>query len=161
MIEYLKQTDFFENMPDDKIEKILPLINLVSYKKNEILYKEGDSVQYIYIVKTGKILLEQKLTENITITTRSVEAGESFGWAVFLDDGKPYLSAICNKNAEVYIIEKDAINKLMEEDNSIGYIILKHFSLILKKFLDQRTKQFLRSIKNHPDIHSLEADTVS
>jgi len=110
------------------------------------------------MVKEGKILLEQKISKDIIATVGTVDPGESFGLSVLLHGPRRLMSAICSETATIYVIHKDALLGLMDQDHSMGYLIMKRAARVLNTRLILRTEQFLRSMHTHPDIHELESE---
>ncbi|MBI9089760.1 MAG: cyclic nucleotide-binding domain-containing protein [Desulfobacterium sp.] len=143
-------------MTDDMLDELSAITIVIKAEKGTVIYKEGDAAQNVYMLKSGKILLEQKISNTIAVTVNSIDPGESFGWAFLLDRGSNALTASCCEDSEIYVINRDLVRKLMDEDNSIGYMMMKQLATVLKRRLDQRTIQFLKSVKSHPDITALE-----
>lgn len=152
----IKKNHIMEYLTDEMLEKIVPVLELVKVKSGDVIFKRGDAAEDLYILKSGKVLLEQKLSDQIIVTISSIDPGETFGWAVLLDDGFHSVTAICNEIAEVYVCSRDELLSIMDNDHSIGYLIMKQVATVLKNRLDQRTVQFLSSMNTHPDIHDLE-----
>ncbi len=152
----LKKNIILEYLTDDMLDELSAITIVIKAEKGKVIYKEGDPAQNVYMLKSGKILLEQKISNTIAVTVNSIDPGESFGWAFLLDRGSNALTATCCEDSEVYVINRDMVRNLMDEDNSIGYMMMKQLATVLKRRLDQRTIQFLKSVKSHPDITGLE-----
>jgi len=154
----LKKDEFLESLTDEMLEKFIPLTEEWSVESGEIIFSEGDSADNFFMVKKGKILLEQKISEDIIATVGTVDPGESFGLSVLLDEPRRLMTAICSETATVYAIHKNSLLDLMDEDHSMGYFIMKQAARVLNTRLILRTEQFLRSMHTHPDIHELESN---
>ena len=152
----LKKNIILEYLTDNMLDELSSITIVIKAKKGEVIYKEGDPAQNVYMLKSGKILLEQKISPTISVMVNSIDPGESFGWAFLLDKGSNALTATCSEDCEIYVISRDVVRNLMDKDHSLGYMMMKQLSAVLKRRLDQRTHQFLNSVKSHPDIHGLE-----
>ena len=152
----LKRNIILEYLTDEMLDELSAITIVIKAKKGEVIYREGDSARNVYMLKSGKILLEQKISKTISIMVNSIDPGESFGWAFLLDRGSNALTATCSEDSEIYVIDRDVVINLMDKDHSIGYMMMKQLSAVLKRRLDQRTSQFLNSVKSHPDISALE-----
>jgi CRP-like cAMP-binding protein len=125
------------------------------FDEKDVVFREGDISERFYMLRKGKILLEKRMSDKITVSVGSVKAGFSFGWSAMLD-GDPYTSdAICAEPCEVFSLRREKILPLMDSDPALGYILSQRLLRVMKKRLDIRTEQFLRSISKHPDIDSL------
>jgi CRP-like cAMP-binding protein len=107
------------------------------------------------MLKRGKVLLEKRVSEKIAISFGSVKEGYTFGWSAMLDEG-PYTSdAICAAPCEVFSMRREKLMRLMDNDHDLGYIFTQRMLRVMKKRLDLRTDQFLRSIINQPSLQNL------
>jgi CRP-like cAMP-binding protein len=103
----------------------------------------------------GKILLEQRISEKITVSMGTVKPGYAFGWSAMLG-GTTYTSdAVCAEKSEIFSINGLELIRLLDKDHSMGYMMTQRVLRIIKKRLEIRTEQFLRAIKDHPDIEHL------
>lgn len=152
----LKKNILLEYFTDEMLEELAAITVLIKAKKGDVIYRKGDPAQNVYMLKSGKVLLEQKISATILVSVNSIDPGESFGWAFFLEKGSNDLTATCSEDCEIYVINREMVRALMERDHSLGFMMMKHLSAVLKRRLDQRTHQFLRTVKTHPDISMLE-----
>jgi len=157
----IKKNHIMEYLTDDMLDKVVPALQIIKVKAGETIFKKGDPADHFFMLKSGKVLLEQGISDDIIVTIASIDPGEAFGWAVLLDSGFHSVTAMCSESGELYMCNRDHLLQLMEENHSIGYMIMKQVSGVLKNRLDQRTDQFLRSMKTHPDIHELEETRLS
>ena len=153
--EELKQIVILAHLDDRMLDKLMPFVDQMMYDQNDVIFKEGDMADRFYMLKRGKILLEKRLSEKITVSVGAVKTGFSFGWSSMLDDGAYTSDAVCAETCEVFSVRREKMLHLMNEDHSLGYIFTQRLMHIIKKRLDHRTEQFLRSITEHPDIRSL------
>lgn len=63
-----------------------------SYTPGELIYREGDDSQSVYLVKTGKVELVDTYPETGTVVSKALGAGKVFG-EVELIDRKPRSSS--------------------------------------------------------------------
>ena len=152
----LRKNIIFEYLTDEMLNELSAITIVIKAKKGDLIYREGDPAQNVYMLKSGKVLLEQKISPTISVTVNSIDPGESFGWAFLLDKGSNNLTATCSEDSEIYVINRDMVRTLMNRDHTMGYMMMQHLSALLKHRLDQRTHQFLKTVKSHPDISRLE-----
>ncbi len=152
----LKKNNILGYLDDDKLEKLLPLIELNKYQEMEVIFKEDELSKNFYMLKSGKVLLEQRISDLVTVTVGSVAPNDSFGWSSIIDEGLYSTNAICSEQSEVYVVSGEAIISLLEDDHSMGYQMMKKIMDILKERLNHRTDQFIRAITAHPEINSIE-----
>ncbi len=147
-------------LTDEMLEKLMQITEVLEVNSGEVIFSEGDAAEDFYMVKSGKVLLEQTLSDEIMVTVSSIDPGEAFGLSVLLSREERSMAAICNESATIFVINRNSLLNLMEEDHSLGYQIMKQTARELNKRWVLRTEQFLRSLRTHPDIHGLEENST-
>lgn len=151
----LKQAFVFGYLSDDMLDKLIPITDKLSFKEQEIIFKEGDTGNQFYILKRGKVLLEKHISDKLSISSGAIKPGYSFGWSAMLE-GQPYtLDAICAESCEVFSFKGEKIKNLLDGDHSMGYLVTQGLLRIVNRRLDTRTEQFLRVVTKLPDIGEL------
>ena len=154
-IKDLKAIVILGFLTDDMIDKLLPITESLKFDEGEVVFREGENAETFYMVRRGKILLEQRISEKITISMGTVKPGYAFGWSAMLG-GTTYTSdAVCAERSEIFSVNGIELTKLLDKDPSMGYKMTQRVLRIIKKRLEIRTEQFLRAIKDHPDIQHL------
>ncbi len=151
-----KNNNIFGNLTDEMIDKILPLAEIANFEQREFVFKEGDVVENFYMIKRGTVLIEQKLTDKMTVTAGTISTGESFGYSSIFSEGLYSTNAVCSDHCEVIVINGEQINDLLKADHSMGFHVMQNIVTVLNKRLSRRTEQFLKAVSTHPDIHELE-----
>ncbi len=152
----LKQIVIFRDLTDEMLEKLLPFVEIQTIGEGNVIFREGDLGVTFYMLKRGKVLLEQKISDKIRVSVGSIKPGYSFGWSAMLGVEESYtLEAICAEECEVFSISRGAIKRLLDDDHSMGFHLMQRILVVVKSRLDRRTEQFLRVITAHPDIKPL------
>lgn len=152
----LKKNEFLQALTDEMLEKLIPIIGVLEVESREIVFNEGDPAENFYLVKSGQVLLEQKISNDILVNVSAIDPGDAFGLSVLLNRDVRSMSAICNEAATLFVINRNFLLELMEKDHSMGFLIMKHTAKVLNRRWVKRTEQFLRALKSHPDIHALD-----
>ncbi len=142
-------------LDDPMLDEMMPFVNLKTYQIGEAVFKEGNKAARFFMLKKGKVLLEKRLSDTMTVSVDSIKAGYSFGWTAMLDEDAYTSDAVCAEVCEVLSIYRDDLLNLMNTNHVLGYIISQRLLRVIKKRLDHRTDQFVRAIQSHPDIRSL------
>ena len=151
----LKSIVVLSYLNDKMLDKLLPIIDVMMFQEEDVVFQEGDMAVRFYMIKRGKILLEKRLSDKITVSVGSVKANYSFGWSAMLE-GESYKSdAIAAETSEIYSVQREKAARLFNEDHSMGFLVSQRLLQVVKKRLDHRTEQFIRAIENHPDTKAL------
>jgi CRP-like cAMP-binding protein len=154
-LEDLKSIYLVQNLPDESLEKMLPLISRHEFTEREVIFEEGEKADNFYMLKRGKLLLEVEITEMMIISLGSIKSGYSFGWSALLPDSNYTSYAICSEPCEILSIHGDKFLELLNVDHTMGYQVMTGVVKILKMRLERRTGQFLKVMSKHPDIQKL------
>ncbi len=98
----------------DKIERTL--------KVGEILFKEGEAADEMYLIKSGKIKIVQKIGEDYK-TLALLSDGDFFGEMALIDGSPRSATAIAETDVELITFDKAAFRKKIGEEPLIEYII--------------------------------------
>ena len=120
-----------------------------------IIYEERQKADDFYMLLKGKVLLEVEAAEAINISLGSIKPGYSFGWSALLPASSHTSYAICVEPCEVITIPGDKLLNAFENDHTMGYRVMEGVVSILKRRLERRTDQFLKTLRTHPDIEKL------
>ncbi len=151
-----KNTNIFGNLSDEMLEKIIPLAESVIFEQREFVFKEGDAVENFYIIKRGTVLIEQKLSDKMTVTAGTITVGECFGYSSLFSEGLYSTNAVCADQCEVFVMNGERVLDLLKEDHSMGFFVLQNIVSVMNQRLERRTDQFLKAVSTHPEIHELQ-----
>lgn len=143
----------FESLSEDQRESLLPYLKLMQYKPGENIFKSGDPAKQFYFLKTGKIVLEKRLSEKVTVSFGSVKPGYSFGWSSMLgtENARYTIESLCSEPCKVVVMDAAGVMDLIKKDRDLGCIFYSRLLMVIKRRLEVRTEQFVRSIANHPE----------
>ena len=142
------------------LEKLIPIIERTHFDEGEYIFRQGDSAERFYMLSHGKVLLEQRISAKMTVSIESVRPGYSFGWSGMMTGGiEPYSrytsDAISTEASELFVLKGEDLNNLLDADDRMGHLIFQRLTRVIARRLRHRTEQFVRIIKQHPDIDNL------
>ncbi len=157
--EELKQIIMLGYLTDDMIDQLIPITDLLLFDDKEVVFRQGDKADRFYMLQQGKVLLEQRITDKITISLSSIKPGYSFGWSAMLEDKLYAYDAICAEPCRVYSFRENKIKELFEKNHSMGFIISQRLLRIIKNRYDIQKEQFIKTLTHHPDLSDLFDNT--
>lgn len=143
------------HLTDPMRDRLSQIIDELKFDKDEIIFKEGEPAERLYMLRSGSVLLEQRISDKVTACVGSVKPGFSFGWSAMVDNGVYTNEAVCVEPSVIYSFKREKINKLFEQDPEMGFRLYQRLLELIKTRLDYRTGQFRQAIKNHPDMQNL------
>lgn len=119
----LKSIVILSYLKDEMLDKLLPIVDAMMFHEDETIFKEGDMAERFCMLKRGKILLEKRISDEITVSVGSVKADFSFGWSSMLEGDAYKSDAIAAGACEVFSFRRKKIVRLLNEDHSMGYLM--------------------------------------
>ena len=153
--EDIKNIVILNHLTEAMREKLLPHLELQQYEENDVIYRTGDSAPYFYMLKRGKVLLEQRISPTMTICLGAIKPGYSFGWSGALGDQPYTVDMVCAESCDIIAIKGQTLRGLMDADHSLGYRFSQRLLQVIKKRQDLRTVQLVKVLTHHPDILAL------
>src|SRR6056297_3289763 len=121
----LRSMLILENLSDEMLDLLIPFIDVREYEAREVIFREGDRSDYFYMIKSGKVLLEKRISSKITVSIASIKPGLSFGWSALLSDPLR-LDAVCSEASTIYTLDAKESMKLTEDNPKMGYLIYRN-----------------------------------
>jgi CRP/FNR family cyclic AMP-dependent transcriptional regulator len=142
-ISLLQETDLFKNLTPTEIGKVLMIAREVKFAEDDIVMKEGDFGDKLYIIRKGTVEVAKCLTmegmgeQDITMEKNKVftrlDASQHavFGEVALLEETKRTATIRAVTDCIFYEIRKDEFLQLAEKDNQLGYRILLNLARIV------------------------------
>lgn len=154
-VQELKKIVILGHLTDEMLEKLRPLVNVLQFEEGDAIFREGDKAGYFYMLRKGKIVLVQRLSDTITVSLGAIQPGFSFGWSAMLGVEAYRSNALCAEPCEVYAIRGEKLKALLDKDSAMGYLLMQRLLRVIKNRYDRRTEQFVKVITSHPDLKDL------
>lgn len=140
VISSLCKIPLFKNLRITKIEQILQNISIESFKRNDIIIKEGEEGDNFYIIQSGKVDIYIK-----NKYMRTLNDFEFFGEKSLVINEKRSATAIVkSESAVLYSINKKNFQKIIFEDNLLKF--LNHHIMLQDNDLQLSDLDFLRKL---------------
>jgi CRP/FNR family transcriptional regulator, cyclic AMP receptor protein len=134
---FLKAAAFFSGLSEEDLEKIAGISIERKYKKNTIVFIEGDPGESFYYVKSGKVKVFRTYEDGREHILLILGEGGIFGEATMFS-GLPYpASAAVYEDAVIGIIRNRELEELVKESPELS---LKLVRLLASKLLQAQYK---------------------
>lgn len=121
------QAPCFQMLSEEEAAMIRASKTQVVFRKGENLTKQGTFASYVLFIMSGlvKQYVEGDSTHNYNL--QIVQSGEFLGLsAVFGESVYPY-SATALTETQVYLIEKEALSKVVKQNGAFAYTIIRRY----------------------------------
>ena len=148
----LKRIVMLTYLTDAMLDRLSAIVDVLKFDEEEIVFRAGEAADRFYMLRSGQVLLEQRISDQVTAYVAAIKPGFSFGWSAMLENETYTVDAVCEAPSEVFSFKPSKVNALFEQDPEMGLRIHRRLLVIIKKRLDIRTEQFRQAIRNHPDM---------
>lgn len=131
----LKFSDF-KDLTEEEIKKLSEITSVRGYKQDDIIFSIGDTnLEFMMIIK-GCVRISKYNDSNEEITLATICSNGVIGETSLIKD-KYNVEGIADEYTEMLVMKKDDLEKLIQEDSSLGvkilYIILERLYYKLNK----------------------------
>ena len=154
-VEDLRKVVLFEDLTDQMLEQLLPMVQAESLGERQIIYEACNTADQFYSLKRGKVLLEAEVAPAIIISLGAIKSGYSFGWSALVPSASHTSYAVSAEPSEIFVMAGDKLLALLDRDHTMGYLFMQKAARILENRLERRSAQFLNVITKHPEIGAL------
>lgn len=140
----LRQVPLFSQMTLEQLEAINQLLSEEQYLKGEMIFREGDVGDELYIVVEGEvgIFINHGSSEQLMLTT--IGAGQYFGEMAILDDEPRSASVVAMADTRVLVLKGEQLKELVFQMPEIAFEIFKVLTGRIRRS-DQRLDEIAKA----------------
>lgn len=121
----MEASDLFAGLSAEQKKALEDILEKKTFSAGEVVFRENDTGESLYIVESGVILLNRWITEgDIEKSLLTALPGDIFGEISFMDMGGRSATAFVEQEAEVMELERPAFDSFCKEHSEAGVIIL-------------------------------------
>jgi len=140
-VDTLRNLPIFSELTPQQSDQIISICKFMNYKKNEILFFEGDNYRGFYILLEGSVKIYKISFEGKESILHLIKQFESFGDVPLFDGGKyPVNAQIIADSVLVFIPHKEFVG-LIKNNSTICFNMLVGFAKKMRR-LTQKVEEF-------------------
>ncbi len=147
--EQLKSICFLQGLSDSEIDKLAPLCTEETLAAGSLCQNAGLPVTRVNFIVKGKVGVEFHVPGLISngndLILYTLGEGGVFGWTALIKD-TPWSTMRVLEPTTVWRIDAQALLDLCENDNHIGYILMKNLSALVATRLRRNRTATLNAI---------------
>jgi CRP/FNR family cyclic AMP-dependent transcriptional regulator len=110
--------------------------NDTSLTKGDLLFKEGDKKEYVYLIEKGEVaIIKQNNDKNIEIMNQ--HGGEIVGIDLIFNDNECEYSAVATEPTKLYKVLISDFKEFLSLNNNSSLELLKYISSLINKMENQ------------------------
>jgi len=128
----LEKIPWFQELRSEHLQKIMEISQLRSVKAEEILFREGDKEDYLYIVIEGRIALDMFIPHRGKVRIYTAEPWDVFGWSsVTPTIHQRTAGATAVTDGLIVCIDSPRLRQVCDEDRDLGYLVMRRLTNIV------------------------------
>lgn len=131
--EDLAGVDLFRLFDDDELRELASVVDSRSAVDNEMIFREGDLGDSLFIVRTGRVELFVVDNSGQKIVLTVAEKNDFFGDLSMLDSRPRSASAICLEDTELLVLDREDLLLLFRKHPDSALNMLAAMSGMLRK----------------------------
>ncbi|MCR4435395.1 MAG: Crp/Fnr family transcriptional regulator [Clostridiales bacterium] len=135
--EIIKRSSFFFELNEEELQKIADISVERKYKKNMVLFMEGDPGEAFYYIKSGKMKVFRIYEDGKEHILNILGEGDVFGEATLFNGSAYPASAVVYEDAIIGAIKNSDLEKLVKENSELS---LKLIKILTRKLLSAQQK---------------------
>jgi len=131
-IDVLSQADFFAALTPEQLQRICGVSQMQECEEGCRIYNHGDPAKDFYVLVEGMVRFAIGFGNRNASAGDILRRGKVFGWAALTPGAKYRIAtATCVTPCTVLAIDGDALVDLMEQDNALGFQLMKRLNLLV------------------------------
>ncbi len=124
---FLSQIPLFSSIPASQIREIAQKFHYTSFKKGEIICRQGDPGDAMYIIRSGVVSIHaEKDLEELFIA--ELRRGDFFGEMALLSDTPRNGTVRVTLDATLYYLRRQDFDDLLMKNKSMGLYLSRHYA---------------------------------
>lgn len=142
----LRKQVLLENLNKAELEKIAKIVQPLSIRKGEYLFKEKEDTKGLYLIHSGKVEISKETPDGWKQTLAVLRGGHFLGELSIIEKRLHEATAVALENSKVFLILKSDFEKLETQDTALISKIMKKLVLILTMNLRRMNEKFLNAL---------------
>jgi CRP-like cAMP-binding protein len=136
---FIKEVELFQGIPSHIIDEIAELVTQESHHAGDVIFREGEVAEFLYILEEGEINLiipgEKRLSFPMDKT------GSLFGWSSLVEPNRYTATAECVKESKVLKIDAEQLMRVFQRHPAESLTIMKRLAGVIANRLVKSYKE--------------------
>ena len=136
----LRRIPWFVDLTPAQLECLASIATLHEVDKGELLFKEGDREDYLYILLDGQVVLEIEVPTRGLVPVYTAEALDIIGWSSMTPIIRQRTASVrATQPSAVIGFNSKLLQQMCDEDHDLGYIIMRRLAnVVANRFFTTR-----------------------
>jgi CRP-like cAMP-binding protein len=132
VIGELQQIPWFQELKPQHVKRLASITQIRTVKAGDVLFREGDKEDYVYIVLDGRIALDLFVPHRGKVRFYTADRWEIFGWSSVTPTVRQRTAgATAVVDSRVARIDAAEMRQLCEADCELGYQVMRRLANVV------------------------------
>lgn len=141
----LKTNKWFSGLLTTELEKLEQTCEIRRYRPGEVIFKEGDAGDGIYMVIAGSVQISAMVNPAERRVLSRIGASDFFGEMAVLDNEPRSASATAEADTHLYFIPRIEMLNMLERNPKLAVALVREFSQRMRDFNRQYIQEVLQA----------------
>lgn len=138
---------FLAGMNRGQLVLLTDCVVSVRFRSGEIILHEGGHADRVYLIETGKVILESGKGHAKPVVVDTIGAGDLLGWSWMFPPYAWQFTARAVEPTRAIFFAGPVLQEYCERDHSLGYELLKRLTAVMNRRMQNARRKML-------DVHS-------
>lgn len=126
-----EMSDIWSLLTPDERKLFVDHFQVQTYKKNGMIYSEGEEPKYLLCTLKGKVKIFKEGVGGRSQIIRLIKPVQYFGYRAYLAN-EPYVTAAAAfESASIGFVPMDLVDRLIRQNNALAYFFIKELAVDL------------------------------
>lgn len=145
-IDDLKKIPLFSQLSEDELRHLARNLEEREYKKEDVIYSEGEAQGIFYLVCKGAIEITKKAPGGHRQVIATIAAGQFFGELSFFEGRRHGAQARATFDSRLLLLHRSVYDEMEKEQPVLVHKLLKEIILTISMNLDAMNDMFLQMV---------------
>jgi CRP/FNR family transcriptional regulator, cyclic AMP receptor protein len=132
LLQTIRHLPWFTGLTQFQLEQMASIASLQHLETGEILFKEGDRDDSLYVLLEGQVALEIEVPTRGRVAFFNAEMLDIIGWSSLTPVVRQRTAQARAKKASLLLgFNSKLLEQLCEEDHEIGYIVMRRLANVV------------------------------
>jgi len=143
LTQVLKKVPIFQDLDSKEIQKVSDIVYPREYKKDEVIFHQGDPGLGMYIISKGEVEIVEEENEEPLNQFSTLSDNDFLGEMALLDDKPRSATAIARKRCKALGFFRPELMDLLKKEPKTGNKILLNLAKILAERLRENNEYLI------------------
>jgi CRP-like cAMP-binding protein len=141
--DLLADHPFWVDLPEGDLDLVAGCGRNVHFRAGQTVFAEGEAADEFYVIRRGRVRLTVHSPQRGEITIATIADGDVLGWSWLFPPYRWEFDAHAVTDTSAIALDGACLRGKCEEDNALGYRLMKRFAQVAQQRLQQTRLQLL------------------